>query len=505
MTRRLPILLALAGPYLRPDGLAELEARLKNSDKWVRAAAVESLARQGSGEAWALVIEALSDPKGEVADTAQLLLAALEDPEFIEWLGGEQGLGAKEPLVRARVAELLGRLRGDPPVKLLLRGLHDGEAEVRRMAAWSVERLARGQRLAPEARPALVDELERRVSREREPLARGRALAALAELDPAAARPAAESARRADEPLVRSAAAALLPRLFEAEQAGTALAGMAADRSPCVRAAALDGLAELGTRAASGALIDRLEEEPEERLLLRLIEHLQRLSGLKHRRDPRPWRDWLRGLPADWRAPRGLLWRPDLGSGAPPSPAVDPGARTSALAGLPILSRRVAILIDLSGSIWNVRPDGRTRKQVVDEKLRETLLGFSPDVRFNLIPYTGEPIPWQEELVSATPAHVRAAAGWFEQLKASGSGNFWDAALLALADPEVDTIVVLFDGAPTGGTRHRLELLVPLFLELDSARRVAVDMVLVDGSRKLERAWGELAHGTGGRLVTAEL
>ena len=71
----------------------------------------------------------------------------------------------------------------------------------------------------------------------------------------------------------------------------------------------------------------------------------------------------------------------------------------------------------------------------------------------------------------------------------------------ALADPEVDTLIVLFDGAPTGGTRHRLELLVPLLLERNFARRAAFDFVLVDGSRKLERAWGELASGTGGRLV----
>jgi hypothetical protein len=66
----------------------------------------------------------------------------------------------------------------------------------------------------------------------------------------------------------------------------------------------------------------------------------------------------------------------------------------------------------------------------------------------------------------------------------------------------VDTLVVLFDGAPTGGTRHRLELIVPLFLERNFARRVTLDLVLVDASRKLQRLWGELAAGTGGRVVS---
>jgi hypothetical protein len=230
-------------------------------------------------------------------------------------------------------------------------------------------------------------------------------------------------------------------------------------------------------------------------LLLRLVERLQRMSGLKHRRDPRPWRDWLAGLSTDWRAP------PDPGDAD-----VEVGGRTrTALAGLPIVSRRVAVLIDLSGSIWNVRSDGRTRKQVVDQKLREALESLPEETRFNLIPYTSEPIPWRDGLVDATPRRVREAAAWFEARHENGSGNFWDAAVLALEDPEVDTLVVLFDGAPTGGTRHRLELITPLFLERNFARRVALDLVLVDASKRLRRLWGELARGTGGRVVSVSL
>lgn len=483
----------LGGARLRADDALEgLRAKLGSRDKWVRQEAVEELARLGGESAWALVIEALADPKGEVADTAELVLAALDAPKALEALGKEPGLRSKDPLVRVRVAELLGRFPKAPPAKWLERALQDDEPEARRMACWSLERLAAAGKLDAACGEELRGELERLARSEREPLTRARALAALCALAPEAGASALVAARRERDPLVRGAAAALGVPGSDPAAALLALAPLVGDPAVSVRRVALESLGALGTRGAAERLVERLSAESEERLLLRTVELLQGLSGQKHRRDPRPWNDWLRALPADWSA----------GHARAAPREEDPAARTSAsLAGLPIVSKRVAILIDLSGSIWSVRPDGRTRKQIVDQKLRETLEALPGDTRFNLIPYTSEPHPWEERLVQATPAKVREAARWFEACKENGSGNFWDAALLALEDPEVDTLVVLFDGAPTGGTRHRLELIVPLFLERNFARRVALDFVLVDGTKRLQRLWGELAAGTGGRLV----
>ncbi len=483
----------LGGAGLRADDVLEgLRAKLCSRDKWVRQEAVEELARIGGEAAWNLVIEALADPKGEVADTAELVLAALDAPKALEALGKEPGLRSKDALVRVRVAELLGRLPKAPPAKWFERALQDDEPEARRMACWSLERLARAGRLDAALVQEVRAELERAARSEREPLTRARALAALCVVAPEAAPAALEMARRERDPLVRGAAAALVVPGADPAAALLGLAPLVGDPSLSVRRVALESLGALGTRGAAERLVERLTAEGEERLLVRVVELLQGLSGQKHRRDPRPWNDWLRALPADWTA----------GPARAAPASEDPAARTSAaFAGLPIVSKRVAILIDLSGSIWSLRPDGRTRKEIVDGKLREALEALPDDTRFNLIPYTGVPHPWKERLVPATPARVREAARWFEACKENGSGNFWDAALLALEDPEVDTLVVLFDGAPTGGTRHRLELLVPLFLERNFARRVTLDLVLVDASKRLQRLWAELATGTGGRLV----
>jgi hypothetical protein len=375
---------------------------------------------------------------------------------------------------------------------LIERALGDDDADVRRMAAWSIQRAAEAGRLEASVAATLADGLARRARSDRDPLVRVRALAALVRVDPVSGRALLDAAWREREPLMRGAAGLSLGRVCEPGQALQRLRALAGDLEASVRRVAVEGLAGLESRGALEQLIERLPLESEERLLARLVAQLQRLSGLKHRRDPRPWRDWLRTLPEDWK--------PGATVG---EPSEEPEDRSRvALAGLPIVSKRVTILIDLSGSIWNVRADGKTRKELIDVKLREALEALPAETRFNLIPYTSEPIPWKPSLVNASPAHVRAAASWFEARRETGSGNLWDAALLALSDPEVDTLVVLFDGAPTGGPRHRLELIVPLFLERTEARRVAFDLVLVDGTKKLRRSWSELCEGSGGRLVT---
>ena len=341
----------------------------------------------------------------------------------------------------------------------------------------------------------MTSELVQRLARERDPLAHARALFALAATSPAAARDALRDAVLGRDPSSRCAAAALVPELLDPAGAGRLLARLAGDGSLAVRTQVVDSLAALGTRAAASALVTRLTEELELRLGWRIVDHLRALSGMKYRRDPRPWRDWADRLPADWRG------RPSAArEGDPPA-----GGQTVAFAGLPVLSGRVAFLIDLSGSIWQERADGRTKKEIVDVRLRDVLEGLPPETLFNVIPFTGEPHPWEEELVPAKPKSIRAAIRFFERCRAQGTGNVWDAAMLALKDPAVDTLVVLTDGAPTGGRRYQLDLIVPLFLELNATRKVAVDSILVDAPVRLQRHWTALAEGTGGRSIAIEL
>jgi hypothetical protein len=173
-------------------------------------------------------------------------------------------------------------------------------------------------------------------------------------------------------------------------------------------------------------------------------------------------------------------------------------------AGLNLISDRVCFLIDLSGSVWQSKVGEKTRKEIVDERLRSALQSLPPDTSFNVIPYTSQPIPWERRLVPSTPANVKKAIDSFERCHHSGRGNYYDAVQLALLDPDVDTIVVLTDGAPTGGHRWNLELMVELLVEQNRFRKVAFDSILVDAKRAQALRWEDLAARTGGRSIASD-
>lgn len=481
------------------DPLAELAVKLRSGNKWVRQDAVEALGKIGSRKAFELVLGALPDEKGEVADTAELVLGETTDLAIVEELLDDAGLCARDPWVRRRAAELCGRLSVPVRTRELLRALADDDAETRRMIAWSIERRARGGRVEEKDVGPLASALERTIARDREPLVRARALAARAVLDPATALECVQAASVDREALVRAAASSVALEALGERRAEELFARLAGDEDLGVRRVTVRALCLLGTRAAAGVLVDRLGLETEPCLARIVLEDLRKLSGLPYRRDAGPWRAWLAALPSDWRAGAEALPIDPRGTYAPDAPS------PSSFAGLPLYSERISILIDLSGSIWMERAGGKTKKQIIDAKLREALEGLPESTRFNLIPYTDDPLPWSARLESATPKNVARALAFFEERRENGSGNAWDALELALADTDVDTLVLLSDGEPTGGRRHRLELMVPLALERLQFRGIAVDAILVDAAKKTRDAWGDLAAGTGGRVLAIHL
>ncbi len=473
---------------LAVDELTELKVQLGARDKWVRKGAVEALAKLDKPEAWELVVRALEDPQGEVSDTAQLELRGLRDPDVIESLYKKEGLQSRDPWVRLRAAEALGRIPAEVDGRALAKQLLQKDPLVRRHLLWSIERQARGGNLGGEL-DKVTAAVEKVARRDKDGRAAGRAWLALAELDAERCRAAIGDAFAHDDPAVRSAALALVPRLDLPE--GLAVEA-AADPSRPVRARAIEVLAELGTVGACRALVDRLEAEHEQRLSWRIVDQLRELSGLKHRRDARPWRAWADRLEEGWTPVRAGPVRADE-------------ERTLSFVGLPILSERLCLLIDLSGSMWKERDEGKTRKDLVNERMREFLERLPETTEFNVIAYTREPIPWQRKLTPAKPTAIQKALRWFEERDEHGTGNFWDAFLLALEDPRVDTVVMLGDGEPTGGRRFHFELLPDLLDEENLGRHVVVDSIVVGAGRRTEAVWEEIAERTGGRSIAVDL
>lgn len=464
--------------------------RLADADEKVRRGAVGDLGRQGGVDAFTRVLRALSDPSAMVADEAQLALRAIDEEEELELLLSKDGLGSKDALVRLRCAEALGRVSAPVSAARLVKPIADKDASVRRTLVAAIERRTRSGGFR-EPDPAEWDKVLRGLMT-RDSDGGVRAAAAMA-VD--ARKPGLDAAAlaglAADEHFEARSAALLAGADRDAAAQLAAIAIAITDAHPSVRLQAVHACAKLGDKAAVQALARALADEASARNAWTIVAHLRRLSGLKFGRDVRPWNDWASSLADDWRP------------GAP-SKVDDDGARSASIVGLNVAADRFTLLVDLSGSMWEER-DGQTRKAGADRELERALTALAPAVEFNVIPFTLTPIPWQAKLMPATPKNVAAALAFFQKRADRGKGNYWDAMQLALEDPRCESLVVLGDGAPSGGTRWNLGLMRELFEEQNRFRLVGLDAVLVDCPKGLSRIWTEWCEGTGGRAHAAEL
>jgi hypothetical protein len=468
------------------DQLEEAQRLLRSEEETKRQSAVETLASLGSEEGWTLVLTALGDESARVADEAQLQLASA-GAEFDGLLFGKLGLGEKRGLSALRVAEALGRRASSPGGKTWERALKHKDVQVRRSLYWSLERLASRQE---SDRAELAQLLERGVQKDRDELARAHALLALVALDPIAASGLLVDLSSSDSSAMRAACAEGSAVLGDAQL--ELLERLVLDEERVVRLRAYESLARRSDRAGALALAIALGTESELRSSWRLVELLQNLSGRREGRNARGWKAWAESLPEDW-APGELRNEHEYGS-----------ERTASFVGMPLLSDRLAFLIDLSGSIWMER-EGGTRKQAVDVELRRALEALPEGTLFNLYPFTTEPRRWMKSLTPASERSVEKALAEFEGNHSRGKGDYWAAMMLALDDPGVDTLVVLGDGAPSGGDRWNLRLMGPLFSHANRFRGVAVDALLIETKGRLRGYWEELTAHSGGRCLVVEL
>jgi len=464
-----------------------------------RQGAVKKLAAIGTEEAWELVIGALQDAKGQVADEAQLQLASDACPDKVwQSLFGAEGLGSRDEWVALRAAEILGMRRGPVDAQPLMGCLSKKRPLLAQAALQSIERLqARGaldfgknpdkqQARAAKAVASLVGA---------GPELSAQAIVTLAELDAESASKVARQASRSKEPLERAAALCARWRIEDAGALQWAIE-WSADPDAGVRGVAARTLEAIGTKPALLALIARLDVEPREKLLLELVPRLQRMTGFKAGRQGSAWAAYAQDLPDDWRA------QPSTSSEAQKEAAE--GESMVQGAGLPTFSDRIVYLFDFSGSIWNEVRDGKTRKQLLDPVFHQTLDALKPATRFNLGPYTASVKPWQERLTDADERRVKDAHRFIEDIKITGPGDFYAAVQWAKTDPEVDTICVLTDGAPSGGRRWNMEAMAQRLIDENRLRPIRYDVVLVDCPKGLARHWRYLAESTGGVVQTLE-
>ena len=436
---------------------SEIPRLAADPDPDVRCRAIER-ARAEADRPWPALVPLLGDPHPRVRRRAAALFRDLKPDDVLR-----AALKSPSPAVREGACRAL---RNQSAL------LNDPHPDVRAAAAETLD-----DRSA-------VEQLEAFLKKESAAMPRAYGLDALHRLDPE--RSATFLDARELHPEVRIVQAEIRPS-----------AERVADRDWRVRAAAIEACRRVRSREAIGWLVVQLARE-KGRLRWDVVQALADLTG----------RDL--GLAADsWAA----WWSANQDTFVPPAKGVAASSGTQAsFFSVPILSTRLVILLDLSGSMREPSPAGGTKLDEARRGTLETLKALTPDVRFGLCGLGCDADgaftkvaekTWGRrlQLFPAVPAAKADAERFLRGLEARGWTNLYDGLLYALSDPEVDTVYLYSDGGASKGLFVAAGEILDELARLNRFRRAVIHAVEVPGDRNPadnKKLLAEIARRTGG-------
>ncbi len=536
-----PVLaLSLALAAARADEVEDLGKVLKKKaygDYWDRLDALSKLGGIAGEKAATVVATVADDPEPPIREAAALSWARMaKGGSTLDFIAGRI-LPQGKPGVRATAAWALGLVRKPEAARALEASLSKtGEAaEVRHAAARGLGWIANADSAGPlvaiatsgsdsalrvECLLALAAvgkgdaaALAKFVGDSHAEV-RAAALAALAAMDPKGSGDHLQKALDDSDFRVRVAAADALFACLGADAFAPAVKALG-DKEWRVRVAAIAALYEVWTKDAVGALIDRMQQE-KGRLRFDIGSTLGDMTGKDIGYDPLAWKGWWESNKDKFELPKKPKKR-----GAREAKG---GGTTASFFNIPILSDRIAFVIDFSGSMKNEenRPagDGQTATQGSDDilkidiaiqELERCLSKLDPKVKFNvfLMCYAHDPVvlersAFNKTLVPASPANLKNASKFIDQSKKTvmsvkrGRGDMYDQVEAAFQDSEVDTVIVLSDGKPTYGKYIDEDNFHTFLARENLYRKIMIHAVLTGTKGTDEKFMSKLAGDTGG-------
>ena len=378
---------------LCPTDLAELKGRLRHEDSDVRARAVKALGEMNRLEATRLLPDVLLDSSPYVRDWCFVALGKIRDGASRQFLISE-GMRRREARIRLDLAEWAGEERIAGAVPELIRLLKDKSTPVRLAAADSLASIG-----DPPAAPAIEARLK-----EKSHAVRAQMLLAFGRLARDGA--AGAVAEGGDDPAwqVRVAALTLSRGCLPRDEALEAGRKGIRDRTWPVRAAAIEMLASLKHPGGIPHLIDELASEG--RLRQDAYDALVRLTGKEIPPDLELWRAW-------WEVARE-------GFEPPARETKRSGSRRTRTRiryhGIPIVSNRIAFVLDLSGSMREPagEPSDVTKLTAARDELSRVIGGLGRKAVFNIYFYNESVIAWRPWAVRASRQNRAEALAFVE-------------------------------------------------------------------------------------------
>ncbi len=256
-------------------------------------------------------------------------------------------------------------------------------------------------------------------------------------------------------------------------------------------------LAASGAKEGVGPLVEAVQKT-DGRIRNEMLAALRTLTRTDMGGDVGEWASWWKANKDDFLAG---TYRPD-------KPKREPGPSRTTFFEVPVISRRIVLVVDRSRSMRDPLGKGPTRKiDAVRAEIKALLTALPDGTRFNLIFFNDETAEFAQS-TRVLDARVRQAAiDWTWRMDPDGPTNLHDAldkaaALVGssetglLREEGVDTLFVLSDGEPTTGPIVDPDVIVKRFTRENRWMRAAVYTVAVGDVGTLMSRLAEFNDGT---------
>ncbi len=294
---------------------------------------------------------------------------------------------------------------------------------------------------------------------------------------------------KAKDPATRQGAAVALAELRTPE-ALEQLYLLLSDPDHLVQRETLQQLANLRRKETLPALIGRINGS---RGLIRrqLLWTLRMITGEDHGSSYQRWKRWWDSEGAAFEVPELLdaqLAERERERRRESSETV------STFFGLQVVSDRICFIMDVSGSMEE-RSGSGNRLDAAKEQLVGVLEKYPAGDLFNVIFFSSDAFAWSDELVKMGKKSRKEVLGYVERQTPGGATAIYDALKLAFEDRRIDTIYLLTDGDPMGGTINEPGRIRREVARWNETRKVVIHCIAVGKPSDLLRG---LAGDSGG-------
>tara|TARA_R110002126_G_scaffold33398_2_gene104705 strand:+ start:6026 stop:7915 length:1890 start_codon:yes stop_codon:yes gene_type:complete len=253
-------------------------------------------------------------------------------------------------------------------------------------------------------------------------------------------------------------------------------------------------------------LIGRMDKE-EGRLVDDVHDALRLLTGLDHGRSAKRWKDWWRTesktfvLPESMYAETAEFERRE---------SVTPNQyKPGDFYGIPVTSRAICFVLDISGSMEEPAKvkagvsrggsgAGPTKLDVAKDQLSRVLAKLPEGILYEMV-FFGSGVEVEGDGLRKMAKRARAESiRYVRGRQAMGATAIYDGLKRAFEDPDVDTIYLMSDGAPTMGEINDEAEIRAEVARWNAARHIRIHCISVDRDSEMMRG---LSQDSGGRYV----